>query len=643
MCGIAGIFHYADPDALVDRELLVKMTRALEHRGPDDEGFFVDGGVGFGHRRLSIVDLSPTGHQPMSTDDGRYTITYNGELYNHQTYRASLASRGVTFRGTSDTESLLKAIATDGPGLLESAAGIFGFALFDKAERRVLLARDPLGVKQVYFHDDGRRVVFASEIKALLVDPSVRREIDPDALNDYIHFHTPLFERTFFRGIRQLRQGEYVWFDRGGPKHRRYWTIDDFSSIGDARRSSEELQRMLGTVVGDQLMSDVPVASFFSGGIDSSAVAEFARRNGRRPLCFGVHFTDQGVIDERPYQEAAASALGLELELITVDGSRFPADFERLMYYQDQPLIGPALIPMYYVSKLASSKVKVCLGGQGADEIFGGYARYALTRPFKVLRNSIFGGRDASSEAAAAGGNLRKQLSGGRNLGRLLRAAKSFGDWKKRYVSHFATVEEATWLNYFANADWISRRRAQQIFNDTVAASGALDPGTKAMHWDVQTYLPGLFQQDDRMSMANSLESRVPISDPRLVKLGFRIDFDYKFKNGSSKWILRQAVSNVLPEFVLNRRKVGFDTPVRRWLTEQHRDFLVDTLTSKRATERGLWRPDSVRQLATSTGDPMWLDVAWKVLSVEVWARTMLDRAPEVRIDSGIPRGAAHA
>lgn len=628
MCGIAGIFHYAEPDKRVDRELLERMTRAIAHRGPDAEAFFVDGPLGFGHRRLSIVDLSSTGAQPMRDESGRFCITYNGEFYNHSMFRPALEARGVRFRGSSDTETLLYLVGLEGPEALARTAGIFGFGLWDARERSLTLARDPLGVKQVYFHDDGRRIIFASEIKALLVDPSVPRSVDHVAMNDYLHFHTPLFDRTFFEGIRQLRQGEFLRISPGRPPVRKqYWTVSDFEKHGgsDADKSAE-LAELLDKVVREQLMSDVPVGSFLSGGIDSTAIAEFARRAGKKPQCFGVHFDQRGVIDERPYQELAARALGVDLQLITVDERSLAEELPRLIYYQDQPVIGPALLPMFHVSRLAASQVKVCLGGQGADEIFGGYARYALTKPMHVLRGWMRRGDASGGGPSAIGGNLRKQLVSWRNVQRLASAARQFASWEKRYFEHFATVPQDVWKRVFADPALVSRANSYDTFRQTVAASAATDPADKAMHWDVQTYLPGLFQQDDRMSMANSLESRVPMSDPRLVEFAFKTGFDTKFRSGSSKWLLRRALEGVVPEEVLNRRKVGFDTPMERWLRESRNDFLRDTLLSKRALERGLWNPRELRALVEKPNTTRWFDAVWKVLSIELWATVFLDR-----------------
>src|SRR5437588_1597221 len=263
MCGIAGIFNYADPDRPVDRELLVRMTRLLEHRGPDDEGFYVEGPIGLGHRRLSIVDLTPTGHQPMPNTDRACWITYNGEFYNHRTFRRRLILKGHTFRGTSDTETLLHLIEEEGPESLADVAGIFAFGYWDQRRAQLTLARDPLGVKQVYYYDDGRRIIFASEIKALLECRDVSRELDAEAINQYLHFHTTLFDRTFFKHIRQLRAGEYLQISRANVRRRTYWKVEDFRPHGGKPATQvAELRRELMEVVGDQLMSDVPVGAF---------------------------------------------------------------------------------------------------------------------------------------------------------------------------------------------------------------------------------------------------------------------------------------------------------------------------------------------------------------------------------------------
>ena len=630
MCGVAGIFHYHDRRKPVDRNALVRMTRVLRHRGPDDEGFFVDGAIGLGHRRLAIVDLSETGHQPMKSARGS-VIAYNGETYNHREFRGRLEAKGVSFRGTSDTETVLHLVDAYGPGILADLAGIFAFALWDARHDRLILARDPLGVKQMYFHDDGHRIVFGSEIKALLEHEDVPRRIDPQGVNDYLHFHTPLFDRTFFAGIRQVRAGEYVIVDRHGARAKRYWQPEGFDPAPDSPEERvERLRALLKTVLRDQLMSDVPVGAFFSGGIDSTAVASYAKDAGARPRCFGVHFTDQGVIDERPFQEAAAKALGLELELTTLDGSTFPEDLRKLMYFQDQPVVGAAMLPMFYVSALAAKTVKVCLGGQAADEIFGGYARYALAEPMLALRGFVAARRRSrgTSDGQAVGGNLRKQLFDAHNLVRLVERVPQLYNWRRRYFAHFAKVPERRWARLFTDRSFFRRDRAYEQFTAGLNESPARRPIDKALDWDRRTYLTALFHQDDRMSMANSLESRVPLADPRMVQFALHTPAEMKLNDGATKWILRSAVADRIPEQVLNRRKVGFDTPIPSWLRRNRGEFLHDTFRSARS--RDIFRATEidglVREWDGSTGKlPDVLDIVWKLLSVELWAQVFVD------------------
>jgi len=628
MCGIAGIFHYRASDRSVDRPLLERMTRSIAHRGPDGEGFHVDGPLGFGHRRLAIVDLSETGSQPMSTSDRSLWINYNGEFYNHSEHRVRIQSRH-TFRGPSDTETFLHLFAERGAQCFEDVAGIFAVAFWDKRRRILTLARDPLGVKQLYYHDDGYRIVFASEIKALLCGKDVPREIDEEGVNQYIHFQTPVFERTLFKGIRQLRAGEYIEVSSAGLRHHTYWRLSAFGGGGTPEGNVAALREKLTTVIRDQLMSDVPVGSFFSGGIDSCTVAAYAKKVGQPPRCFGVHFADQGVADERPYQEAAAKALGLDLELMTLDGSSFPEDLRRAIYHQDAPVIGAAMLPMYHVSKLAARKVKVCLGGQAADEIFGGYARYALASPWRVIRSWFQGRRPMRGEdgatGAGVGGNLFHDLADAKVWRRLLRNASHAADWRGRYFENFIKVPEAVWREILADNQLLSREQCRSIFEDELNRSGARDPATQVMHWDMQTYLTGLFHQDDRMSMAHGLESRVPLADPRLVRFAFQLGFDLKFRAGATKWILREAVSDVIPREVLNRRKVGFATPAERWMKASHRDFVRDILLSTRARQRGIWTWRRLEQTVSNPDRPLWFDIVWKALCIETWAREFID------------------
>jgi asparagine synthase (glutamine-hydrolysing) len=302
------------------------------------------------------------------------------------------------------------------------------------------------------------------------------------------------------------------------------------------------------------------------------------------------------------------------------------------------------MFPMFYVSQLASRRVKVSLGGQAADELFGGYARYALAHPARVVASWFRGRGEVAPQgdpkpAARVGGNLLKQLLDRRNVERIVRTGLLARDWRGRYFANFAKLGEAEWLRLFSPAV-VSRAQAWDTFAATLARSPATDPADKLMHWDLQTYLPGLFQQDDRMSMANGLESRVPLADPRLVRFAFHSAFDLKLRGGATKWLLRKAVADVLPGEVLNRRKVGFDTPTERWMRSTHREFVRETLLSSRARSRGFWSADGLRALMDDDTRPGWNDLTWKVLAVETWARVFLDRDTPAGVAPGGPRAA---
>lgn len=630
MCGVAGIFNYADSSRPVDQDLLRRMTARIAHRGPDGENYYISGPLGLGHRRLSILDLTADGEQPMRSSDGMASISYNGEIYDHLRVRRQLQTLGYTFRSSSDTATLLALLQHAGPDALATISGIFAFAYWDARAHRLLLARDAMGVKQLYYHDDGRRILFASEIKALLACADVQADLDLAALNEYVHFHTTLADSTFFRSIRQLRPAEYIAVGPTGRSHKIYWRIPAPRHPLIHPSPDEDVERLktlLQEVVRDQTMADVPVGVYLSGGVDSSVITALARQNLSGLECYGVHFDDPGVVDERPYQEQVAKNLGLPLHLTSVHYQDFPDDFLRLMYFQDQPVVGPAMLPMYYLSRLACKSVKVCLGGQGADELFGGYARYSLAHPARAavsLAVDATWGRLHNVRGTQPGvqGALIKQVSK-RNLRRLAFSICQ-PSASRRYFANFVPVQESLWRSLASDSRWLSRDNAFAEFHASMQRSPFGDVGDKLLHWDARTYLPGLFHQEDRMSMANGIESRVPFADRRLVEFAFALSFDAKVRDGSTKWILRQAARNWVPKPVLTRRKVGFDTPVASWLKHAHRGFLREFLLESKAVSRNLWNPQALSRLIDNVSHPAWFDVIWKILCVEGWARNFL-------------------
>lgn len=628
MCGIAGIFNYRSGEA-VDRSLLDEMTDLLAHRGPNGRDVYVDGVLGLGHRRLAIVDLSDAGKQPMATADGRVVITYNGEAYNHASLRPALEADGVRFRGHCDAETIIYHYAKRGPDAFADLAGIFGFALWDARQRALYIVRDPLGVKQVYYWTDGERFAFASEAKALLLHPRVKREPDLEAIGEYVHFHSTTGHGTFFRDIRLLPPGHFLRVDANGIVEQRYAPADDYSPLDLSQRDTTDLlQRTIAGVVDSQLMSDVPVGCFMSGGIDSSVVAKYSRDfiPGGRLSGFGCYYTGENVVNEEPYARAVSEALDVSLRVTYPQASDFTSLFERALWHQDEPKIGAAMISMWKVAELAAREVTVCLGGQAADEMFGGYPRYATAAPLRILaaqaRNSL------ASRRGGIAPTVQKQITKGNNAARLLRLLNPMYGWRRRYFDAVAQIPDAILRSVITDSVINDRKRYFATFNRVVDECPSSDPIDRVMYWDRVVYLPGLFVQDDRMSMAHSLETRVPLADPRLVRLALRIPNHWKLNGLASKWILKQALRGVIPDWVINRQKAGFETPVRLWFAGQGREMTGDLLAGERTRQRGLF--DTAKTAELLNGVTAMREVMiWKLINIEQWFRTFIDTPPE--------------
>jgi len=630
MCGIAGIYNYREGDP-ADADLVARMGEIIRHRGPDDSGVYVRGSVGLSHRRLSIVDVSPAGHQPMTNEDGTAWIVYNGEVYNHQDFAADLKAKGHTFRGHSDTETILHLIEEEGTAAFAKLAGIFGFGFWDEREQRLYVARDPLGVKQVYYHDDGTRILFASEIKALLADPSVQARLEPRALNQYLHFHTPIDDLTFFQGIRVIPPGHYLEVDRSGVRVSRYSPLEDYTRTSDSvEQRVEQLRDLLRRVTASQLMSDVRVGCFLSGGIDSSSIATFASQEIAREdfIAFGCFYPGSSVTDEHPYAEQVAKTLGIELSHVQPDPGQLAELLPRVVWHQDEPKIGAAMASMWFVSELAAKSVKVCLGGQGGDEIFAGYARFSMVHPLQNLGAAIVGRVLGRGESKVR--NTVQRQASGRNLSRMLRALRPAGGWRARYFNTFAMLPEEPLLRLFRHdPELVSRRAAFDDFQQLADRCPSREPLNQALYWDMKTYLPGLFAQDDRISMAHGLETRVPMADPRVVAYALTLPPEDKLHGLATKWILKEAVAPVIPEWVLNRRKEGFATPLEEWLEGPLRDLVRETLLGDAAKQRGLMDTAEVgRWLDRSTPrHSLWEQIVWKLLNIELWHRLFVDGA----------------
>lgn len=627
MCGIAGIIA-ADRLHADERARLTFMRDVLTHRGPDDAGTYVDERAGLAHRRLSIVDLA-SGHQPLSNEEATIWIVFNGEIYNHREIRSRLEAAGHRYRTTSDTETIVHAYEQWGDDCVHHFRGMFAFAIWDAPRRRLLLARDRLGVKPLYWCRVGDRLLFASEIKAILESGLVRAEANEPVLAEVITTRYTSDEQTLFRGIFRLLPGHLLVYGDGRVQARQYW---DVPTGAPARsRSLDDLaatfRELLEESVRLRLMSDVPLGMLLSGGIDSSAIAALMARMIARPLqTFSVAFKDRA-FSELDHARSVAHAIKADRHEIVIDERDFFGALPQLVWHEDEPIAHPSSVPLYFVSRLARDHVKVVLTGEGSDELLAGYGKYP-----RSLVNWRAGSIYATVVPDAARLWLRERV--------VPRLPGRMGRYAQRSFLGLPHTPEAIFFDTFAGirlpqARGLLSRRAMAAARDPYAASCAwLDraqPGTpllnRVLYADLKTYLVELLMKQDQMSMAASIESRVPFLDHRLVEFAAMLPPSAKLRGFTTKRILRAAVRDVLPPEILARPKMGFPVPFGRWMRAEWSSVARDVLLDRRTRERGIVAPAAVERLidAHRSGTTDGGDALWALLNLELWYRTCVD------------------
>ena len=625
MCGIAGIVKL-DPAATVDEARLKRMRDVLRHRGPDGEGLWIDGPVGLGHRRLAIVDVAG-GHQPMPSEDERAWIVYNGEIYNHAELAAALRARGHRYRTRSDTETILHLYEDDGIGCVERMRGMFAFAIWDRDRARLLLARDRLGIKPLYYAMNDHELLFASEIKAILAAMETRPRFNEAVLPEFLANRFVAGEDTFFSGVRKLAPGHTLtWSLRDGLRTRRYWQLPtelDPAAPGP-EGAAREVRGRLEDAVRSHLMSDVPLGLFLSGGIDSTGIAALMAPMVKEPIrTFSVGFA-LAEADELGYARLAARAVGAEHREVVVSPAAFFQALPRLVWHEDEPLAFTSSVPLYFVSRLAGEHVKVVLTGEGADELFLGYNRYRVT-----AWNERLGGLYGAMAPAALRRDIRRVVAAlPARVGRYAR---------RSFLAHEAGPRALFFENFSvfppARQRGLLRDRGLLDARDPYAAGmryHAAAPGDSASrmsHADLQTYLVELLMKQDQMSMAASIESRVPFLDHDLVERAAAMPSSLKLRGWRTKAVLRSALADVVPPAILTRRKMGFPVPLGTWLRGEFSSVVDDLVLGPRARARGLFDEAALRRLvaehragAAQHGDRLWL-----LMNLEIWQRVFLD------------------
>lgn len=636
MCGITGFWG-----GLSDPSIAERMACCIETRGPDDAGVWTDDAtnLALAHRRLSILDLSPAGHQPMQSPCGRYVLVYNGEIYNHLDLRADLERNGAAFnwRGHSDTETLLAAVRHWGvQGALERVNGMFAFALWDRSERTLFLARDRMGEKPLYYGHSGGIFLFGSELKALSSHPNWHGKVDRDALALYMRHNYVPTPWSIYEGIAKLPPAHFVAVRENGQELDEpvcYWNLHQIAEQGTAAAGGEpaaltqELDALLGDAVSRRMAADVPLGAFLSGGYDSTTVAALMQAKSKRPVkTFSIGFHEEGY-DEAKHAKAVAEHLGTEHTELYVTPGEAMAVIPKLPTIYDEPFSDSSQIPTFLVSQLARRHVTVSLSGDGGDELFYGYHRYFTSkRVWGKLKNlPISVRRLAAWIAAHAPGKaleqamtvLPKRLRIKHFADRLPKLAEilvhpSFEAFYRQLVSHWTEPDQLV----------LGATEPETIFSQTSRLPNLPGLRERAMYLDQVTYLPNdILTKVDRASMAVSLEARVPLLDHRLVEFAWRVPTEYKCRNGQGKWLLRQVLYQYVPQQLMDRPKMGFSIPIEHWLRGPLREWAEELLAEKRLREEGFFDPAPIRKMWEEyvSGKRRWHYHLWDVLMFQAW------------------------
>lgn len=603
MCGIAGKL-YLDGERPVDPDRVQRMMDVIAHRGPDGDGKYVVGPVGLGHRRLSIIDLS-TGGQPICNEDGSVWITFNGEIYNYQELRRGLVQRGHSFRSDSDTEVIVHLWEDYGIQCVEHLQGMFAFGIWDVRQKSLFLARDRVGIKPVYYCQTEKALIFASEIKALLVDPDVQRTISPASIDRFLTYLYLPGNRTLFEHVRKLEPGHYLLCRNGSVVIKQYWDLsfDERSEWANIDEAAEALNSLLRETVKSHMISDVPVGFLASGGVDSTALLSYAVEETDTPIqTFTVGFSG-GVIDERPYARLASKRFGTSHHEISVSAQDFRAFLPHYVWHMEEPVCEPPGIALYYVSKMAREHVKVLLSGEGGDEAFGGYPEYKnyvafergkrMTRPVQGLTRMVLG-------LAARTTSLKR-----------LRKYAAFVDLNLQdyYYSRVTSPDDyfnthKPWLYSAQFAAAVNGSGASEVTKRLFRQTANQHPLNRMLYVDTKTWLPDdLLIKADKITMATSLELRVPFLDHKVLEFAARLPIGFKVRGRETKRVLKRAFRHRLPAEILTRKKAGFPVPYGMWLTSDLREMVMDTVLSGKALSRDYFRRQAI-EAALSPGAP---------------------------------------
>ena len=646
MCGICGKLEF-DPLAKVPPRLIKAMADAMVHRGPDDDGYYVKDQIGLGFRRLSIIDLSG-GHQPLSNEDESVWIVFNGEIYNYLELRAFLLAKGHIFKTKSDTEVIVHLYEECGRDCVEKLRGMFGFAIWDSKRRTLFLARDRVGIKPLYYYLGGNFLSFGSEMKAILVDPAVRREVDPAMIDRFLTYCYTPGPQTLLRNFLKLEPGHWLTVQDGKIQIQSYWDLD--FQPAEHHQSTKALQdqvvSMLDEAVQLHMISDVPVGFLLSGGVDSTAMLSLASKKTDKPVSsYTIGFAHSSCVDERPFARMAAERFGSKHYEISMSARDFASFLPDYVWHMEEPVCEPASVALYQVSKLASQYVKVLISGEGGDEAFAGYHNYMYFCWLETMKKVCGPFRGPSATITALLGRLADS--------RVLRkyAPLIDADLDEYYLSR--TSSPFSYFNETPSTIYTEQmsRRIDKSWSGEVtrkllerrSGDGTLE---KMLYVDTKTWLPDdLLIKADRMTMANSVELRVPFLDHKVLEFAASLPANQKVRGFQMKYLLKKALAKHVPEEILRRRKEGFPMPIAIWLAQDLKEMVADILLDSKTVSRGYFRRRALEELIDRNSRSLrYTPEVFSLVVLELWHRafgdsqsTFLNRASEGHASSLTP------
>jgi asparagine synthase (glutamine-hydrolysing) len=628
MCGICGKIEF-DNDSSVSPSLVKAMANAIRHRGPDDEGFYVSGPVGLGFRRLSIIDLSG-GHQPLCNENGSIWIVFNGEIYNYQGLRDELLAKGHLFRSKSDTEVIVHLYEQYGVECVQKLRGMFAFAIWDSAKKILFLARDRVGIKPLYYYKDNDFFSFGSEIKAILADPAVTRVVDPKMIDRFLTYYYVPGRETLLKNIFKLEPGHLLTIHDGQVKTRAYWDLD--FSTGDNHRASEGLEDKLVEVLDESvqlhMISDVPIGFLLSGGLDSTAMLSFAAKKTDKPIStFTVGFSSTGIVDERPFARLAAERFGSKHYEISISPDQFVEFVPGYVWHMEEPVCEPPAIALYYVSKLAGQYVKVLISGEGGDEAFAGYENFRNIFWFENIKRLLGPCKKPIGHAMSAIGKALQS-----------RVFEKYGprmnvNFEDYYLSRTSSPfgyfnKDTSSLYTYDMAQMVDKSYSASVTRGYLSQAASFGLLEKMLYVDTKTWLPDdLLIKADRMTMANSVELRVPFLDHKVLEFAATLPRNQKVRGWTMKYLAKRALSGHVPEEILRRKKAGFPIPYDSWQRNSFRSLISDLLLNQKALSRGYFNRKSIEELIrlNRSGSGYFKDL-FALLILEMWHRIFVDQ-----------------